>query len=322
MKFPKKSISYKESLSFLNDAQLIITHGDEKFYREQIKNKIISNHSDKRVVKIDAEETEFSDFADQLLFRDLFGEKRIFIIENFNKIEKLDFFAENKLEDIYILDANKITSAKLDPLKGIALIIETKRPPTWEEENDIISKIKGSFKNKNYEIDDNTAKYLYNFIGYNLYKLSNEISKIIVYKEGNTSPITKSDVDAIGISNVKYNIFDLINFLIKNDKKEALTLLDKIFKYQNNPSILLISNWYSHFEKLLYIKTINKKVTEISDYMGIHTFIIDTKLKPQAAALSVNKILQAIKNLADIELKVKKSNIDIKFFLEKFILNF
>jgi DNA polymerase III delta subunit len=318
LKATKKNLTFKEALSKIDKSNLIITFGDDLFYREQIRNKVISIYPEYLVVKIDAEGT---DYLEKLLFKDLFGTKRIFIIENFNKIDNLNFFVETDFEDVVILDAEKISQSKTIKLVGKALFIELKKPSPWEEEDNILGKIKGFFKNKNYEIEDSIAKYLYNHIGYNLYKLSNELLKISLYKDSGTT-ITKNDIDAVGITNTKFNIFDLMNYMISGNKKEALALLDKVFEYESSPSILLISLWVSHFEKLLYIKTTTKQISDISEFLKVHTFVIEKKLKPQANNLSVDKLLKSIEKLLNIELQIKKNSFNLKYYFEKFILDF
>ena len=316
-----KVSSIKEALKNLDNFKIIVSSGEETYYKEQLKHKIISNNPDHIYQTIDAEETDFENFVDRLIFKDLFGSKRIFLIKNANKIENFKFFLNLESEDIIILEADKIITSKINVIKEIALIAEFKKPPLWEEEKDIVGKITNFFKANGYEIEDSTAKYLYGHIGYNLYKLSNELQKLSLFKDqGNT--ITRNDIDSVGISNNKSNVFDIINFLIENNKKEALSLLDKVFKKQN-PGILLISSWYSHFEKLLYLRTVtNKEISDISEFMEIHAYVIETKLKPQAKKFSTKKLLNILKTLANIELKIKQSSISIKLYLEKFILEF
>ncbi len=312
-----KISSIKDSIKYLNKFTLIITYGDEYYYREQLKSKVIFNNPKHIVQSLDSSEFDI----DNLRFKDLFGEKRIFIIKNANKIDSFKPLLEIESEDIVILDDDKINVAKINTLKEKALIFESKKPSSWEEEKQIVGKIQAFFKNKNYEIDESAVKYLYDNIGYNLYKLSNELQKLILYKE-NPGKITIADINSVGIANNNLNSFNIINFIVDGQKKEALSMLNKVFKKQNNQAILLISSWYSHFEKLLYLKTTDKKISDVSEFMGLHTYIIETKLKPQLKKFSASKLLKILKSIADIELKIKQSSIDIKFYLEEFILDF
>ena len=201
------------------------------------------------------------------------------------------------------------------------MIIEAKLPAAWEEEDNVVGKILGFFKAKNYTIEDATARYLYKHIGYNLHKLYNELQKLTLFKESGTT-ITREDVNAVGISNTKVNIFELMNYVILGDKKEALSLLNKVFKQDASSGILLISLWNSHFEKLLYIKTSKKKISEIAEYMRLPIFVIEKKLKPQADKFSIKKILLCIYSLSILDLKIKQNSFELKFYFEKLILDF
>jgi DNA polymerase III delta subunit len=175
MILPKKILPFKEAIPYLDKVNIIVSCGNENYYREQLRNKIISSHPDFILNKINAKESKIEDFLDRMLFKDLFNSKRIFIIEEFNEIEDIDYFINNEFEDILILDSEKINKDKLKKLLNKALVVEMKKPPIWEEEGLVTGRIKGFLKGKNYEIKDSDAMYLYNNIGYDLYKLSNEL---------------------------------------------------------------------------------------------------------------------------------------------------
>lgn len=315
---------YKEALSQLNKHKVVITTGNELFYRDQIKNKLILNNPNCEIVRFDCEESNEQTILNSIQTKDLFISKRLFVIKNFTKIKKLDFFTDTQLEDIVLLDSEKAGRSKaFDEFKKKVLFVDCNKPKPWEEEDDAVSKILGFLKSNNLFIEEETARYFYNQIGYNLYKITSELKKLVLFKENDTNKLViKKDINNICVLGLKYNIFDIIDEILKGNKKEALILLDKLFKYEKNPSILLISLWYTHFDSLLFIKTSDKDITKIVEYVKLPSTVINKKLIPQSEKIVKDKIIESLDYLVKIDFNLRKGNFNLKFYLEKFILNF
>jgi DNA polymerase III delta subunit len=257
-------MNYRDALKELPNHNIIMTIGDEPFYRDQVKNRIINLNKEIEFFYLDASEQDESTIIDIIRSRDLFSTKRIFCIKNFTKIKKLENLQIEKSQDILILDSDSKGKSKVfKELEKNCLYVECIKPKTWEQEADALSKIKGYLTNSGYKIPEDVAKYLYLNIGYNLYKLMKEMQKITLYKENSSNKeICKEDIDAIVTLNLNYNIFDLSEKIIEGNKKESLHLLDMLFKYENSPAILLINVWYTHFENLLYLKQNTKSLSD------------------------------------------------------------
>jgi DNA polymerase III delta subunit len=318
-----KPIEFRQALGKLKDQKVIMVVGNEPFYRDQIKNRVISLNKDYELVKVDASEMDESAILSAVNSRDLFSTKRIFCISNFTKIKKLDFFTSREFSDILILDSSKKGKSKAyKELEKNCLCIECIKPKPWDEEDDAVSKIKGYLTNAGYSVSPEDAQYLYTNIGYNLYKLMREMQKLTIYKENDTSKIiSKSDIDAICVLGQNYNIFDMVDNIILKKKKEALELLDKIFKFENSPAILLITLWYTHFENLLYVKTTTKDLSN-NDYIKLPRTVVTKKLVPQANKITTDKILESLNFLAEADYGLRKGSFDLRLHIEKFILNF
>ena len=251
--------------------------------------------------------------------KDLFSSKRIFILTNFTKIKDIDFFIKNTFDDVIIIESDKYTKT-LKALEGNSLYIDCTIKP-WEKEKYAVSSIKSFITKQDFSIDEETAICLYQNIGFDLYKIFSEIKKIFLFKE-TKSQITKQDIYSVCILNKSYNIFDIVDKIIENKKKEALEIMEKVFLYETSPSILLISLWYSHFENMLYIKNTNKSEDQLNSYIKMPPSVIKKKLTPQANRLSNEKIIKSLNFLAELDVNLRKGSFDLKFYLEKFILDF
>jgi len=307
--------------------ELIAAIGNEDWYRDQVSNRIKHIHSGLESITLDCSELSEPEVFSKLLARDLFTKKRIFILKNFIKIKKLEFFTNKTFNDILIFDSEKAGRSKAyKELLKKTLVIDCGKPKPWFEVGDVLGKIIGYLKQQGYtNITQDTALYLYEQVGYNLYKIMSELNKIVIYKNElnlKNSKITIADINAICVKGMHYNIFDIIDKILAGKKKKALLLLEKIFKNESNPSILLITLWYTHFENILYLKYSSEKDRELSGYIKMPPIIISKKLIPQSQKISTKKIVESLEYLTNIDLNLRKGSFDLKYYLEKFILDF
>lgn len=318
--YPKKILSYSEGVKRVPEYNLITLIGEEKFFRDQARNKKLSTESGE-LVKIDCTEREEDSIFNEIKYKDLFNSKRIFWLTNFTKIKSLDFFTKNVFDDVIILDSEKAgRSLAFKDLEAKSLFIDCNIKP-WEKESFALSAIKNYFSANGHSIDNDTTSYLFGHIGFDLYKLYSEILKVTLSKN-EKSRITKEDIDSVCVLNKSYNIFDIVDKIIDNEKKEALVLLEKVFFYESGPSILLISLWFSHFENILYTKNNKKGVDQLFSYIKMPPMVIKKKLIPQAEKLSNEKILESLNYLAELDVKLRKGSFDLKHYIEKFIIDF
>jgi len=259
-----------------------------------------------------------------LSYRDLFSSHRVVLLKNFIKLKKLEKFYENDFNDLVILDSPKEGRSKAyKELKKKCFFIDCSKPKPWLEEADIVGKILGFLQGKGFSMTQDTATYLYNQLGYDLQKLMGELSKLVMMKEGESDKeITVLDIDRICVMGLNYSVFDLIDKILCGDKKEAITLMNKIFKYENSPAILLISLWYTHLENLLLIKDKASSIRELYGIIKMPPMIVDKKLVPQSKKISRDKLVSSLKYLTEIDYNLRKGSFDLKYYLDKFILNF
>jgi len=328
-----KTLSFKDGASKVSQHHnLYVAVGEEPFYRDQIFNKLVNSHKvickeEVEIIKLDCSELAQPDVFGKLLSRDLFTKKRLILLKNFTKLKKLEFFTERTFKDSIVFETEKAGRSKAyKELLKKAITIDCGKPKPWLEESDAIGKILGYLKMKGYtEVTQDTARYLYEQVGYNLYKLMSELDKIVMYKGGLQligPEITIEDIDKICVKGMHYNVFDLIDRILAGKKKDALSLLDKIFKNESSPGILLINLWYTHFENLLYLKNTDKKETELSTYIRMPPSVIQKKLVPQSRKIPTGKIIESMNYLAEVDFNLRKGSFDLRYHLEKFILDY
>jgi DNA polymerase III delta subunit len=317
-------ISYQQGIKSLNTKNVFIISGDENFLKDQIKNKIILENKECDLIKLDADEFPEDKIIEDLNSKDLFSSKKIFIIKNFNKIKNIEYFLNKKFSDILILDlSKKPKSKKFNELENKYDLIDCLKPKPWEQEEDCVNKIKNILNKSGLSISNEDASFIYSNIGYDLYKITREIHKIIIYKQNDISKkVSHQDIINICTLDLNYNIFDIIDKILNREKKESLTLMNRLFRNDSNSSILLINLWCTHFENLLLCKKNRKNTNDLFKYINLPPMIVKNKILPQANKITTKKIVESLDYLANLDLNLRKGTFNLKFYLEKFIINF
>ena len=317
-------ISFKDFNKLTKLEGVIATVGDEPFFRDQVKNRIVSMNKELEIVKIDCEEVKEQDVFSTLHMQDLFSGKKICILYNFIKIKNLSTLFEDTFPNIILLDSEKAGRSKqFEELKKKITYVECSRPKPWDAESDALGKIIGFFKVRGFSIDESTAGYLYGRIGYNLYRLVNEMQKVILLKEETPSKeVSREDIDKICSASNNFSIFDIIDRVIEGDKKSALNLLSIALTDDPNSAVPLLTLWYTHLENILFLKNSSKKEEEITQFVRMPPMVIKKKLRPQAAKLSSQDLYNGMAYLMDADVKLRRGFYDTRFYLENFVIKF
>jgi DNA polymerase-3 subunit delta len=129
-------------------------------------------------------------------------------------------------------------------------------------------------KQEKIAITPKANSLLCEYLGNDLQKMSNEISKLLVNKKGNRS-IDEVDVQTnIGISK-DYNVFEFQNALFTKDVLKSNRIA--LYYSQNtkeHPLVMVISFLYGAFTKILLLHSLaDKSESSIASALKIHPFI-------------------------------------------------
>jgi len=179
----------------------------------------------------------------------------------------------------------------------------------------IDSWLKSYVQSENLSIEPKAVSMLVEFLGNDLSKIANEISKLkIVLKESNK--ITAALVEEnIGISK-DYNNFEFLKAIVFKDEVKAFDIA-RYFAYntKNNPLVVTLGTLYVFFSKLLQYhgimyKNPNANQTEIAKKLGINPY----GLKDYQAAVknySMKKTSGILATIRAIDLNGKGVNANI-----------
>ncbi len=239
----------------------------------------------------------------------MMAERQVVIVkeaQNINDIDKLALYVENPQPTTVLVICYKYKT--LDKRKAFAKQID-KHAVLFDSkklyDNQIPDWIAGYLRERGYQIQVKALVMLVEFLGNDLSKITNELSKlmIIVPKE---KEITADDIERnIGISK-EYNIFELQKALGAKNILKA----NQIVHYfganaKENPLVMVVSSLYSYYSKILVMHYAeDKSAAGLASALKVNPFFV--KDYQQAARnYSINKLRDIFSYLRETDMRSK-----------------
>lgn len=158
------------------------------------------------------------------------------------------------------------------------------------------------------------------YTGENMYLLNSEIRKLTAHAGGKM--ITEEEVEFLVKANLSGNIFNTVDAIGANNKKEALNLLHRHLEQGEDPFYLL-SMFIYQFRNLLKVADLKNKYGTneytIAKESKLHPFVVKKSLG-QIRNFSWEKLKKIYQKLSELDTAVKTGKIEIKLALDKFIV--
>tara|TARA_B110000240_G_scaffold55254_1_gene62884 strand:- start:543 stop:1478 length:936 start_codon:yes stop_codon:yes gene_type:complete len=203
------------------------------------------------------------------------------ICYKYKKIDKRKSFGKNLSKKSVLFDSKKLYDNQV---------------PTW---------IKAHIKDLGYSIDDKSCRILTEYLGADLSKINNELSKLILNLEKGESITPKIIEENIGISK-DFNIFELQNALGTKDILKANRIIKHFTENpKNHPFVLTISSLFSYFQKIMIYQNLKDKSNKnAASELGVNPFFI-SQYQTAAKNYSMSKLFKIFTYLKENDLKSK-----------------
>lgn len=213
------------------------------------------------VIKFDLSERNISEVITELDTYGLFSDRKIvfaydaiFLSSDKSEIDHdIDAFTKyinNPKEDSVLV----LACRKLDGKKNIVKLVKEKFKIV-ESNIDFNDYVKD--KTKGYKFASSDISYFLSCMNEDIDRINNELDKLMMLKF-NEKEITKNDIDLIVIKKIDDNIFNLIEAIIKKDKKRSLTIYNDIVNYGEEVFKIMIS-LANQIRLLLQVKILEKE---------------------------------------------------------------
>ena len=295
---------------------------------DSIKQK--NNIEEISISRYDLINTNIEKIIEDCEMNSMFTDKKVIIVNNSyiftgqskkgqieQNLEALEKYINNSNIDTLLIFISD--SEKLDERKKIVKLIKQKGIVKEFNTTTNINSIVKSFFN-DYKISDSSITKLINRVGNNLPLLEEEAEKLKLYKD-DIKEINDEDILKITNKNVDLDIFKLIDNIIMKNKKVATETYNEMIKYGEEPIKILImiasQIRLMYQTKLLYKKGYTEK--DSASLLGIHPYRVKLATE-KGRKYTESDLLMYLDNLADLDSKIKQSNVDKKMAIELFIL--
>ncbi len=292
----------------------ILIVGEESLINLEI-DKILKLEKNYSQIKYDSL-TPCDKIIEELNTIDMFYDKKIVIVKDFLNIKEQDilqkYIEKSKDNNILILTTSSLDERRkiVKTLKEKAKIIDTKN-------TNIDTFIKESFKD--YEIDYQIINMLKEYTNNNYQKIENEINKLKMLKL-DEKKITKEDIKEVTLKDFDTNIFDFLKAINNKNKKEALNIYYKLS--QNKEDEIKIIGALANNYRLLYKIKVLSNTTLDNDIMtkcNIKNPYRLKILKQESYNYSEKYLLNMLKKLSELDIKIKSGQTDKKLGMELFL---
>jgi len=304
---------------------IIFLYGPDSFRSKRKLDELVnhykeSNKSGLNLLYLDADKIDFDEFYNQFRVSSMFQEKKLIILNNvFSKKPFQEEFLEN-IKDIESLKDVVVVFEK-DSVDERTKLFKTLKKDCKSQEFNLLDLktlrvfAENEFKLRGAKINIDAAALLLSYVGNDLWRLSNEIDKLALYKAG--SVIRKEDIQLQVKPKIEVDIFQTIDALAQKNKKGAFLLLRKHLVNGESP-IYLLSMLQYQFRNLLAIKELAEKglmYDSIVKKSGLHPFVVK-KNYFQCKNFSMQDLKSIYKKMFQIDLQVKLGKMDTEAALD------
>jgi len=292
---------------------------------DNLKNKLNINEDD--IIYYDI--IDVNDIIDESLTISMFSLNKFIIIDStsylsekkeINNISLLEDYFNSYNSNSYLVFISN--SLSVDSRKKLYKLISSKGEVKKLEVNDeyLNKYIRSYLKDNGYDMNNLDITYFINRVGNNIDNITNELDKLMLYKLDN-KVITKDDISLLVEESIDNPIYDLVNFILKNDNNKALKLYYK-FISDGMDAIGLIPIIASQIRLLFQVKRLynsgksNDEIAKILEFKSVYRV---KYLLSDSYYYSEDDLIKYLSKLADIDKNTKLGFIDGKVQLELFI---
>lgn len=293
---------------------IIFLYGEDTYRMKEKLKEIVDKYKKVRTSGLNLKYfngESFKDFKDDIRQATMFKEKKLAIVLNPFENEE---FKEKLLEHKEFLESDDLIviyqEGKINKNNALRkyLIKNTKsqefEPLTYAK---LRNWAKNEFEEYNTEIDAQALDKLIEYVGNDLWRMSNEIKKLSSYKKY----IEVKDIRLLIRSSTETDIFKTIEAIAQKNKKQALSLLHQHIEKGDSP-VYLLSMINFQFRNLLIVKDLIEKAKpyySIVKESGLHPFVVK-KTYHSAEQFSFEQLKNIYRKIFKLDIQIKTGKVE------------
>lgn len=308
---------------------IYLLYGEEAYLRKQYKERLkkaLSPDDDSMNYSYfegkDISAGEIIDLAETMPF---LSDKRTILIENSpffkSEGEKIAEYLNAVCDTTYFVFVEETVDKRSKLYKSIAkngCVVEL----NGLSEEKIITWILGILKRDDKKITQNTMEYLISKIGTDMENIRSEVEKLICYCH-EREVITKEDIDAVCVSQVTNQIFDMLDAMANKRQKNALQLYYNLLALKEPPMriLFLIGRQFNLLLQARLLKQKGYGDRAIAEKIGVPPFAA-TKYLNQASKFKLEDLRKAVDECVEADEAVKSGNRNDRLSVELLIIKY
>ena len=288
---------------------IIFLYGQDT-YRLKLKLKEIVEHYKKNhksglsLRYFEGDNLDFQDFQESFRSVSMLKEKKLTILNNISSNKSFkDVFLKNIKK--FVQSENTILFCQEGKIAADSFFSALKKQGKSQEFQllkglKLRNWVKKEFERQGAHIDKSALDRLLETVGSDLWQMSNEIKKLVAYKDGRTIEI--KDVDLFVRPKIETDIFKTIDAIALKDKKKALALVHKHLQ-KGDRHLYLLAMIGFQFRNLLVIKSGARP--------KMHPYVMNKTIR-QAEFFSFEELKKIYRKIfqADLDIKTGKTDAD------------
>lgn len=286
-------------------------------YRLQQKLKEIENHYRKiyknvlNLEKISADQIEFKEFWDNFQQTSIFAKKKLFFLENLfsNPNFRQGFLI--KIKEISQSSDIVVVFEKTEIKEKDKFVQTLKKAGKFQEfkplnELELKDWIIKEFQRYKIKINEKIVEKLIDYIGKDLWQMSNEIKKLANYKKNNNE-ISEKDIDLLIKPKIENDIFKTIEALANKEKNKTINLIQKHLEKDDSASYIL-SMINFQFRNMLIMKLRGTNANYMQK-IEMHPYVARKALY-QSQKFTLEELKKIYQKIFKIDIAIKTGKID------------
>ncbi|MEO7364595.1 MAG: DNA polymerase III subunit delta [Candidatus Saccharimonadales bacterium] len=285
---------------------------------QKIIGKFIAEHGELAVERVDGEEVSHERIVEAIQALPFLVSKKLVVLRAPSAQKKFVEEVEKILSDIPETNDVIILEPKLDKRSVYYKYLKKKTELTeyaQPDENGLAAWLQREAKARGGNIGSNDARYLIGRVGARQQLLSNELDKLLLHDQ----QVTRSGIDLLTEPTPQSTIFELLEaaFAGRGDRVLQLYAEQRALKVEPQQIVAMIA-WQLHILALLKTSG-DRSLDEVAAEAKVSPFVL-RKSQNIASKLPLVDLKAQIIELLDIDLRSKRSALDLDEALQNFLL--
>lgn len=237
-----------------------------------------------------------------------------FSSKNKSKEDKLLNYLKNPMKESVIVFFSPDQNEALKPYLSLLSVIDCDKLST----ETLMMTLKSKFEKSGAKITKEALEKLILFCNNEMTRISGETEKLISFADG--EEITVETVQKLVVEDKEYQVFELSEFIAKNDKFKALDLAETLSKDKKG-GFSILTPLYNNYRRALFV-AVNKDKTdaEIAKLLGVKEYAIKM-VKSQVRVFSPRNLKKIVDMIYEADRNIKMGKIKEDIATYSVILN-